>query len=87
MAVDVLQVLGPVLNARSDTFVIRGYGDAADSTGTIRSRAWCEAIVQRTPEPLSADASGLNSANAGKVGDFGRRFIVKSFRWLKREEI
>jgi len=84
---DVLQVLGPSLNARSDTFIIRTYGDAADSSGTIRSRAWCEAIIQRTPEPLSADASGLNSANAGKAGDFGRRFIVKSFRWLKREDI
>lgn len=84
---DVLQVIGPVINARSDTFVIRGYGDAADSSGTIRARAWCEAVVQRTPEPLKADASGLNSADAGKSGDFGRRFIVKSFRWLKREEI
>ena len=84
---DVLQVLGPMLNARSDTFVIRAYGDSADSFGTIRARAWCEAIFQRTPEPLKPDASGLNSADAGKPGDFGRRFIVKSFRWLKREEI
>lgn len=84
---DVLQVIGPVINARSDTFVVRGYGDAADSSGTIRARAWCEAVVQRTPEPLKADASGLNSADAGKSGDFGRRFIVRSFRWLKREEI
>ncbi|OYV04653.1 MAG: hypothetical protein CFE26_15740 [Verrucomicrobiales bacterium VVV1] len=84
---DVLQVLGPMLNARSDSFVIRAYGDAADSSGTIRARAWCEAIVQRTPEPLKPDQSGLNSAEAGKPGDFGRRFIVKSFRWLKREEI
>lgn len=84
---DVLQVIGPMLNARSDTFIIRGYGDAADSSGTIRSRAWCEAIVQRTPEPLKPDLSGLNSADAGKPNDFGRRFVVKSFRWLKREEI
>jgi len=84
---DVLQVLGPMLNARSDTFVIRAYGDSADSSGTIRARAWCEAIVQRTPEPLKPDESGLNPADAGKSGDFGRRFIVKSFRWLKREEI
>lgn len=84
---DVLQVLGPVLNARSDSFVIRAYGDSADSSGTIRARVWCEAIVQRTPEPLKPDQSGINSADAGKPGDFGRRFIIKSFRWLKREEI
>jgi hypothetical protein len=63
------------------------HGSIGARPGTIRARAWCEAVVQRTPEPLKADASGLNSADAGKSGDFGRRFIVKSFRWLKREEI
>ena len=36
---DVLQVLGPVLTARSDTFVIRAYGDAVDAAGKIQARA------------------------------------------------
>ena len=84
---DLLQVLGPMLTARSDTFVIRTYGDATDSNGIIQARAWCEAIVQRCPEPLAADDSGLNSANLGKPTDMGRRFIVKSFRWLRPEEV
>jgi Tfp pilus assembly protein PilV len=84
---DLLQVLGPMLSARSDTFIIRGYGDAADASGKIQARVWCEAIVQRCPEPISADPSGTNSANLGKPSDMGRRFVVKSFRWLRPEEV
>ena len=84
---DLLQVLGPALTARSDTFVIRAYGDAVDATGKIQARAWCEAVVQRTPQPLDPDASGLNPRLAGKPGDFGRRFAITSFRWLAPDEI
>lgn len=84
---DVLQVLGPVLTARSDTFVIRAYGDAVDAAGRIQTRAWCEAVVQRTPQPLDPDESGLNPRLAGQAGDFGRRFTITSFRWLSPEEI
>lgn len=82
---DLLQVLGPTLAARSDTFVIRAYGDSTSETGT--TRAWCEAVVQRTPQPLDADASGLNPKLAGKPGDYGRRFEITSFRWLSPKEI
>ncbi|MCX6873556.1 MAG: hypothetical protein NTW21_07075 [Verrucomicrobia bacterium] len=84
---ELLQVLGPMLAARSDTFIIRAYGDATDADGKLRARAWCEAVVQRCPEPIAADASGLNSANLGKPSDLGRRFMIKSFRWLRPEEI
>jgi type II secretory pathway pseudopilin PulG len=84
---DVLQVIGPVLAARSDTFVIRAYGDAVDRAGRITARAWCEAVVQRTPRPLDPDPSGLNPRLAGKPGDFGREFVIQSFRWLSPDEI
>ena len=84
---DVLQVLGPALSARSDTFVIRAYGDAVDGGGVLQARAWCEAVIQRTPEPVSADESGINPVNSGKPGDFGRRFVISSFRWLPPAEI
>jgi hypothetical protein len=55
---DVLQALGPALAARSDTFVIRAYGDALDPVNTgstvvpanVTGRAWCEAVVQRFPD-------------------------------------
>jgi hypothetical protein len=84
---DLLQVLGPMLTARSDSFIIRAYGDAADAGGKVQARAWCEAVIQRCPEPLVPDASGLNSANLGKPSDLGRRFVVKSFRWLRPGEV
>ena len=82
-----LQVLGPVLTARSDTFVIRAYGDAVDASGKTTARAWCEAVVQRTPEPLDPDESGLNPRLPGTTGDFGRRFVITAFRWLSPDEI
>lgn len=84
---DVLQVVGPALAARSDTFVVRAYGDAVDAAGKITARAWCEAVVQRVPQPIEPDASGINPEDAGKPGDFGRRFLITSFRWLTEEEI
>lgn len=88
---DLLQVIGPVLSARSDSFVIRAYGDALDAEGKVTARAWCEAVVQRVPEPLKkddkADANLINPRNPNQSGDFGRRFVINSFRWLSPEEI
>lgn len=84
---DVLQVVGPVLAARSDTFMIRAYGAARDQDGKIVSRAWCEAIAQRVPEPLTPDQEGLNSDLLGEENDFGRRFEIRSFRWLGPDEV
>lgn len=67
---DFIAALRPILAVRSDTFRIRAYGDTLDSVGhsEVVASAWCEAIVQRTPDPAP---SGL-----------GRRFIVTYFRWL-----
>ncbi len=85
---DVMQVVGSSLRARSDSFVIRSYGESLDTaTGSIQARAWCEAVVQRLPEPLHADEAGLNPV-AGPAGiDFGRKFRLVSFRWLAPEEV
>ena len=47
---DVVNLLGPVMATRSDTFRIRAYGDSKDANGRVVARAWCEAVVQRTPE-------------------------------------
>jgi hypothetical protein len=84
---DVLQVIGSTLSARSDTFRIRAYGDATDASGKVLARAFCEAIVQRLPDPLDSDPSGLNPAKQNNRIDFGRKFQIVSFRWMKPEEI
>ncbi len=83
---DVLQAIGSSLSARSDTFVIRAYGESV-SNGKVVARAWCEAVVQRVPDPVRPDSTGLNPKKESEFPDFGRRFITKSFRWLDPSEI
>ena len=75
---DLMTPLGPVLSARSDTFIIRAYGDVIGRNGKVASRAACEAIVQRTPEPVEPDATGINPSPASKLG---RKFRIVSFKW------
>lgn len=67
--------LSPMLVVRSDTFRIRAFGEVlnpVDGT-TVEAVAYCEAIVQRTPD---AAPNGL-----------GRRFVVTYFRWLGPSDI
>ena len=89
---DLLQSLGPVLSARSDTFVIRTYGDAVNPMTTdIEGRAWCEAVVQRVPDYVNASADAAYIEPSGLTDSvnrtLGRRFRVVSFRWLSPEDI
>ena len=83
---DLLMPLAPIINARSDTFLIRAYGEARSPDGTkITARAWCEAVVQRFPDYLdTADPAETASADLGSKANqlFGRRFRLKTFRWL-----
>ena len=85
---DIMQVIGSTLTPRSDTFTVRAYGESVDGNGDIQARAWCEAVVQRTPEPIEPDLAGLNPRTVGANQiDWGRRFRVVSFRWMSPEEV
>jgi hypothetical protein len=86
---DILRPLAPILSARDDTFTIRAYGDSRDTTGRLRARAWCEAIVRRTRDYFDpADAADLFNAPTQPLNRiFGRRFELVSFRWLSPEEV
>ncbi len=53
---DILAALGPSLAARSDTFVIRAYGEHNGAS------AWCEITVQRTPEWIKPSTEEPNRA-------------------------
>ena len=70
----ILAVLGPILTVRSDTFRIRAYGDAVNPAdpARIEATAWCEALVQRTPDAMPG---------------YGRRFVTVTFRWLGPDDI
>lgn len=82
---DILTPISPIMQARSDTFVIRGYGEARSANGDqITARAWCEAVVQRVPDYMDKnDSAELPHDQLKPINKiFGRRFIIKSFRWL-----
>ena len=87
---DILTPIAPVLSARSDSFIIRSYGEAVDANGKVTARAWCEAVVERDREYIDpADLPETPTANLTKPinRDFGRRFNIVSFRWLNSGEV
>jgi hypothetical protein len=86
---DILSQVGSVVSVRSDTFRIRGYGEALDPDGKVVARAWCEAVVQRTPEFIDpSDESSATAENLSEANErFGRRFVVTNFRWLGDDEV
>ncbi|MCB1121016.1 MAG: hypothetical protein KJT03_05675 [Verrucomicrobiae bacterium] len=80
---DILNTIAPFIQARSDTFRIRAYGDAVNPvTGRVEGRAWCEAWVQRYPELV--DPSGDVTASATGLG---RKFKIVHFKWLDESQI
>jgi hypothetical protein len=89
---DILQSIAPIINARSDTFLIRTYGEALAPDGTtVLARAWCEAVVQRYPEYINPqdapETPETDPALHPENKAFGRRITMKSFRWLSKDEI
>lgn len=92
---DILAPLAPVLSARDDTFVVRAYGESRDSSGRVLARVWCEATVERVAAYLSPDRSleegddaNLSTGGFAAINrSFGRRFVVRSFRWLSPNEV
>jgi hypothetical protein len=99
MQQDLVQAFAPVMTARSDTFVIRAYGEATNPNGgQPLAKAWCEAVIQRVPAFIDqsdpALSAGANNGDATAPADlnkinqtFGRRFETISFRWLNPGEI
>jgi hypothetical protein len=88
---DIMTALAPVLFPRSDTFVIRTYGEAVNpATAVTEGRAWCEAVVQRVPEYVDkadAEETAPDALTSDLNKAMGRRFKVVSFRWLTRSDI
>ncbi len=83
-----LTSFGSQITVRGDTFIIRTYGDSRDADNNIQAKAWCEAVVQRTPEYVDPSnppeaATSLTPVNT----TFGRKFSIVSFRWLSQTEI
>lgn len=96
MQQDLVQAIAPVATVRSDTFIVRTYGEVINpATGRQEARAWGEAVVQRVPDYFDqkdgalgalGDATPIGLVNATNK-QFGRSFKVVSFRWLSPNEI
>ncbi|MFC5051411.1 hypothetical protein ACFPK9_12425 [Rubritalea spongiae] len=85
---DVLKSLAPVITVRSDSFVIRSYGEARGSNGEVAARVWIEATVQRYPDYMdSTNAASDPVADLTEINrQFGRVFRITSFRYLNDNE-
>jgi hypothetical protein len=85
MQQDLVQAFAPVLTARSDTFVVRCYGEAdnpkaLDGYGNPKAeaRAWGEAVVQRLPEYVDQTDANLYSINSPSLQALGDSTPVNS---------
>ena len=98
---DVLESLAPSLTTRGDSFTIRCYGESSDKLG-IKAVAWLEVDVERSPQYIDAKANEPTDraqwldyatgqyldGNLSEVNKkWGRKFVIKSFRWLSPDEI
>ncbi|MDB6126695.1 MAG: hypothetical protein JWM35_591, partial [Verrucomicrobia bacterium] len=87
---DIMTTLAPLWFARSDTFLIRTYGEVINPvTGSREARAWLEARVQRTANYVDASQSAETSPDSLNPCNktYGRRFRIIAFRWLDRSDI
>ena len=91
---DLLNKIGHLLQARSDTFVIRSSGDTINdfSAGANQpsAQAYYEIIVQRTPEYVDSSQFAydpVSPASSDTNLEFGRRYQIVSQGWVSREDI
>ena len=91
---DLLNKIGHLLQARSDTFVIRSSGDAINRFGgganQSSGQAYYEMVVQRTPEyidssQLAYESVGPSSSQTNQK--FGRKYQIVSQGWVSKEDI
>jgi len=101
MQSDILEAVGSSLSTRSDTFVIRCYGEATDPLDRSRTLAgcWIEAVVQRIPEfcdPSQPPETEVARLTDGQLHNpslnqtnrtLGRRFVILSTRTLTQKDL
>ncbi|WP_193213371.1 hypothetical protein [Luteolibacter marinus] len=87
---DILTPIAPVLSVRSDSFIVRAYGESVDREGKVVARAWCEATVERDKnfiDPADNPETAIAGLSKPVNETFGRRYQVVSFRWMHPDEI
>jgi hypothetical protein len=88
MQSDLLAKIGAFIQARSDTFTIRSYGSSREQFGSEDgSRAYYEMVVQRTPAYVDLGNDAYEDAALNVNQEFGRKYEIKSQRWVAADEI
>lgn len=87
MQQDILSRLGSFLTVRSDTFKIRAYGEIRNPvSGVVESKAWCEMVVQRTPEYIDASEYGNAPADIyGREKELGYQSELEEYNTVMTE--
>ncbi len=80
---DILQKIGAMIRPRSDTFIIRTYGQSTNTISGETAMAYLEAVVQRTAYAVTP-APGEPYTPSDNLG---RRFEIIGMRWLSEDEI
>jgi hypothetical protein len=94
---DILQAIGNRISVRSDTFIVRAYGDTvsiADSSKNV-AQAYLEAVVQRLPDYVDgtqdsdvAPDNDHRNRTLNPINKYlGRRFKIASIRWMSQSEL
>ena len=86
---DILQLIAPAIQTRSDTFKIRSYGEVSNAFNGSKTKTWCEAIVTRTTDLTPSIGVNPNDIEAAKTNatGMGRQYKIVRFRWLNKDEI
>ena len=85
---DLLAKIGAIIQARSDTFTIRSFGSSQEQFGSKEgSRAYYEMVVQRKPSYVDLADNAYEDAALTVNQEFGRKYEVKSQRWVAADEI
>lgn len=71
MQQDLVQAFSPIMTVRSDTFVVRGYGEAKNGSVVV-ARAWCEAVIQRVPDFIDQSDPKLTVGDATPVYEYDK---------------
>lgn len=82
---DILRRIGSFLTARSDTFRILGWAGPEGEAETNGRGVRFEMVVQRLPEwvdPVDPPETAIEDLTSPTNIRFGRRIVVRSFRWL-----
>jgi len=95
---DLMTALAPMVNVRSDTFVIRAYVESVEPIEEVSyasseptSRAWLEAVVQRYTEGVDASdfVDGASGDWSQMIAEpqWGRRFRIIALRWFTEDDL